>query len=161
MTQKHCRCWQGELVPEVRCSRNSHQMQLHLVKGAMNWSSRPLFCDLRAQHLAPGLGLQFILSFSRSLRTGCTWGPAGPVIHDESTKSQELTVLGLWSSPVWQGAGSRQCQCLEHRSWFLTNRTPGTVSPSWMSWGWGCTENHCYGVPATGSEGKQGLALLS
>ena len=27
-----------------------------------------------------------------------------------------------------------------------------------MSWGWGCTENHCYGVPATGSEGKAGAS---
>lgn len=53
-----------EVVPEVRyLIETVIKMQLQLVKGAMNWSSRPLFCDLRAQDLA--LGGLVCSSFSR------------------------------------------------------------------------------------------------
>ena len=69
-----------ELVPEVRYFIETvTKMQLQLVKGAMNWSSRPLFCDLRAQDLA--LGVLVCSSFSLVFpvpRTGWTWGPFGP-----------------------------------------------------------------------------------
>lgn len=50
-----------------------------------------------------GLGLQFILSSSRSLVQGGLGGQLGPVIHDESTRARGAHSLGAVGSGVARG----------------------------------------------------------
>lgn len=79
------------------------------------------------------------------------------MVSNDGTQPGELSGRAMGSS-VAGGRGQSVSSVWNHSH---VSCVPGTISPSQMSWGWGCTESHCVEALLLGVRAKQGLAALS